>query len=439
MRFLFERQQLADGRFPRNSLVNGKQAPDTGGDQLDETAYPILMAYQAGLKNDGDLWSDHIRKAADFVVAHGPSFGSERWEEQGGYSPSTIAAEIAGLVAAGRIADVNGDHARARVYRATADHFQRSIKGWTVTTTGPYATGRYFIRLAKNGDPNEAVTYNLGNGGPDADQRAVIDAGFLELTRLGILPADDADVQRSLPVVDDVIRRDTDSGPGFYRYGTATPGTEDGYGDCYEPDATNCSPTGKPWPTGGNGSGHVWPVLSGERAEQHLQTGDAATAARLLLGMQRFASGIGLVPEQAWEDPDLPASPFGTAPETASIGFENGGAAGSASPADLGAGPAGATHPEPRTVAAGRAAADRPRALPADPATRRARRPERPGRRRHGGHRDGRRHGDHDARGDGRRRLHRHRRRRRHHRGHGPRRRRRRLLGHACPRRSAPR
>ena len=112
VRFLFERQQLADGRFPRNSLVNGKQAPDTGGDQLDESAYPILMAYQAGLKNDGDLWSDHIRKAADFVVAHGPSFGSERWEEQGGYSPSTIAAEIAGLVAAGRIADVNGDHAR---------------------------------------------------------------------------------------------------------------------------------------------------------------------------------------------------------------------------------------------------------------------------------------------------------------------------------------
>ena len=155
-------------------------------------------------------------------MAHGPSFGSERWEEQGGYSPSTIAAEIAGLVAAGRIADVNGDHARARVYRATADHFQRSIKGWTVTTTGPYATGRYFIRLAKNGDPNEAVSYNLGNGGPSADQRAVVDAGFLELTRLGILPADDADVQRSLPVVDDIIRRDTDSGPGFYRYGTAT-------------------------------------------------------------------------------------------------------------------------------------------------------------------------------------------------------------------------
>ncbi len=220
VRFLFERQQLADGRFPRNSLVNGELAPDSGGDQLDETAYPILMAYQAGLQGDEALWSDHVRKAADFVVSHGPSFGSERWEEQGGYSPSTIAAEIAGLVAAGRIADANGDHAAARVYRATADHFQRSIKGWTVTTTGPYATGRYFIRLSKNGDPDEAISYNLGNGGPDADQRAVIDAGFLELTRLGILPANDADVRRSLPVVDATIRRDTASGPGFYRYGT---------------------------------------------------------------------------------------------------------------------------------------------------------------------------------------------------------------------------
>ena len=53
-RFLLERQQLADGRMPRNSLLNGKVAPDTGGDQLDETAFPILMAYQSGLSGDRD-------------------------------------------------------------------------------------------------------------------------------------------------------------------------------------------------------------------------------------------------------------------------------------------------------------------------------------------------------------------------------------------------
>ena len=52
-RFLFDRQQQADGRMPRNSLLNGKVAPDTGGDQLDETSYPILMAYLTGLGGDG--------------------------------------------------------------------------------------------------------------------------------------------------------------------------------------------------------------------------------------------------------------------------------------------------------------------------------------------------------------------------------------------------
>ena len=99
--FLFERQQLPDGSMPRNSLVNGKTAPDSFGTQLDETAYPILMADQLGL-TDASLYANHIKPAANFVAAHGPAFGVERWEEQGGYSPSTIAAEIAGLVAAAR-------------------------------------------------------------------------------------------------------------------------------------------------------------------------------------------------------------------------------------------------------------------------------------------------------------------------------------------------
>ncbi|MFC4907578.1 glucodextranase DOMON-like domain-containing protein [Actinomadura gamaensis] len=329
-RFLLERQQQPDGRMPRNSLLNGRTAPDTGGDQLDETAYPILMAYQAGLAGDASLWP-RVRAAADFVVAHGPSFGVERWEEQSGYSPSTIAAEIAGLVAAGNIADRHGDAARARLYRATADHFARSVKGWTVTTTGPYAP-RYFLRLSRNGDPNAAVSYNLGNGGPTEDQRRVVDAGFLELTRLGVLPARDPDVLASLGAVDKALKRTTPTGAGWYRYGTDTAGTEDGYGDCYEPDPTACEPTGRPWPPSNTGSGHLWPVLAGERAEQALQTGDSGAARDLLDAMRGMASGTGLVPEQAWEDPDVAASPYGTDPATASVGFRNGGPAGSASP-----------------------------------------------------------------------------------------------------------
>jgi glucoamylase len=331
VRWLFTRQQQPDGRFPRNSLLNGKKAPDSGGDQLDETAYPILMALQAGLDHDRTLYTDHIRAAADFVVAHGPSFGSERWEEQGGYSPSTIAAEIAGLVAAGVLADRNGDPARARVYRATADHFQRSVKGWTVTSDGPYG-GRYFLRLTKNGDPDSEYSYNLGNGSVDADQRAVVDAGFLELTRLGVLPANDPDVAASLGVVDRVIKRDTPAGPGWYRYGTSAPGSEDGYGDCFEPDPTNCGPTGAPWPSANSGSGHLWPVLAGERGEQAVQTGDRAGAAASLRAMRAQTGGTGLIPEQVWENPAVPASPYGADPRTASIGFTPGQSAGSVAP-----------------------------------------------------------------------------------------------------------
>ena len=314
--FLFEHQQQPDGSMRRNSLVNGKTAPDSFGTQLDEVAYPILMAHQLGL-TDATLYEQHIKPAANFVVARGPSFGSERWEEQSGFSPSTIAAEIAGLLAAADIADINGDAESARLWRAVADDYQRSIKGWTVTTNGSQSLDPYFIRLSKTGDPDAALTYNVGNGGPTLDQRDVIDAGFLELSRLGMFAAADPDFANSLGVVDATIKSDTDSGPGWHRY------NGDGYGD---------GVTGSPWAPSGRGTGHLWPALTAERAEQSLQTGDPATAAQLLDAMAQFSSGVGLIAEQSWEQPDLGASPFGTDPTMASIGFENGKPAGSASP-----------------------------------------------------------------------------------------------------------
>ncbi|MBV9800988.1 MAG: hypothetical protein JO039_23270 [Solirubrobacterales bacterium] len=333
--FLFDRQQQPDGSMPRNSLVNGKLAPDSFNTQLDECSYPILMAYLMGM-TDPTLYADHIKPAANFVVSHGPSFGPERWEEQSGYSPSTISAEIAGLLAAANLAEANHDPVSAREWRATADDYQRSIKGWTVTTNGPLANHPYFIRLSKTGDPNAAISYNLGNGGPTLDQRTVIDAGFLELARLGELPADDPDILESLPVVDRTIESQTPSGPGWHRY------NGDGYGDG--------ASDGHPWAPSDKGTGHVWPVLSSERGEQDLQTGHARAAAGLLSSMANFASGVGLIPEQDWELPNLAPSPYGTDPTVASIGFIDGKPAGSAAPltwsagsyvrlaADLGAG-----------------------------------------------------------------------------------------------------
>jgi glucoamylase len=330
--FLFDKQQLPSGAMPRNSLLNGKAAPDTGGLQLDETSYPILMAQESGLGSDTALWQDHIRPAADFLVANGPSDGVERWEEQTGYSPSTIAAEIAGLTAASAIAASHGDTARAHLYQATADDFQRNIKNWTVTTTGPDGPA-YFIRLSKTGDPNAAITYSLGNGGPTLDQRSVLDGGFQDLVRLGELPVTDPDIQASLAIYDKNISVATPSGTGYYRYGnSAADGSADGYGDCYQPSQDSCTTPGAPWPPTDSGTGHLWPVLSGERAESDLADGNASGAKSLLQAMISFSSGVGLVPEQAWEDPDLAASPYGSDPATASIGFTDGKAAGSASP-----------------------------------------------------------------------------------------------------------
>jgi glucoamylase len=338
VRFLFEKQQQPDGSMPRNSLVNGKLAPDSFGVQLDEVAYPILMARTVGL-TDKAFYTQHVKRAADYVVAHGPSFGNERWEEQSGFSPSTIAAEIAGLAAAGRIAEKNGDTAGARIYRATADYFQRTIKKWAVTTDGPLSPQPYFIRLSKDGDPNAATTYNLGNGGPTVDQRIVIDQGFLELPRLGVLRSSDPDVVRSLALVDAVIKKQVSTGTAFYRYGTPTPGTEDGYGDCHVADPTDCSVEGKPWAgvcdtQGQNkGSGHIWPVLAGERAEHEIAAGSGAAATGLWASMAGMTSGVGLIPEQVWENENLRATPYGTLPpECASIGFVNGKPAGSTSP-----------------------------------------------------------------------------------------------------------
>src|SRR3954463_13563237 len=152
-RFLFERQQLPDGSLPRNSLPNGKAAPDSFNTQLDECSYPLVLALAAGL-TDTAYYKAHIAPAANFVASHGPAFGPERWEEQSGFSQSTISAEIAGLLAAAKIARVNGDDGSARVWRATADEFQRNLKRWTLTTNGPLLDQPYFIRLSKTGDPN---------------------------------------------------------------------------------------------------------------------------------------------------------------------------------------------------------------------------------------------------------------------------------------------
>src|SRR5260370_571553 len=181
-----------------------------------------------------------------------------------------------------------------------------------------HATQPPLIRMAKTGDPTPATSDTVGKGCLTLDQRSVIERVFRGLVPLGLVPANNPAVTESLPVVDATIKTNTPSGPGWHRY------NGDGYGDG--------AADGHPWAPTGRGSGHVWPLLTQERGEYALASGDAATALSFLDTLRQFGSGVGLIPEQDWELPNLAASPFGTDPTVASIGLVDGQAAGSAAP-----------------------------------------------------------------------------------------------------------
>ena len=292
--FLFDVQQKPDGSFPQNSDVTG--TPVWTGLQLDEVADPIVLAYQLHRTGSAD-WA-HVKKAADFLVncaqdGHvAPWTPQERWENQSGYSPATIASEIAGLVCAASIAAHNGDAASAHLYRQTADAWQAHVKGWTATSTGPYSPKRYFLRLSKDGDPDAGTTYSIGDSGPSAaDQRTVVDPSFLELVRLGVLPASDRVVRTSLHVVDDQLSYRTAHGRYWHR------ASFDGYGEQAD---------GGPWILGSAPDSFVthgrgWPLLNGERGEYDLAAGKHAAANTQLGTLAASANRGYLLPEQVWD------------------------------------------------------------------------------------------------------------------------------------------
>src|SRR6185436_21157624 len=142
--YLFTVQQKEDGSFPQITWIDGRPIGDAV--QLDEVSYPLIMAYQLG-RTDRETYYRYIKRSADYLVKTGPATQQERWEEKAGYSPATIAAEIAGLVCAAEIAKWNGDEASARQYLETADDWTRKVESWTATTNGSYLNGNYYLRL----------------------------------------------------------------------------------------------------------------------------------------------------------------------------------------------------------------------------------------------------------------------------------------------------
>jgi glucoamylase len=299
--YLFFRQQKPDGSFPQNSLVDG--TPHWGNLQLDEVAFPIVLAWQLG-RTDAALYRDHIKKAADFLVSFpdAPFSPQERWENQSGYSPGTIASEIAGLVCAADIARRNGDAASADRYLRTADDWQKRVDGWTATTNGPYAPRPYYLRLTKDGRPNSGTTYNIGDSGPTVDQRKVVDPSFLELVRLGVKNANDPVVKNTIGVVDQQLAAGDATGRYFWHRFNF-----DGYGEKKDGSQWDIGFPPNPTEVWENNVtiGRNWPIFGGERGEYALLAGDRTEASRRLGDMARAANDGEMLPEQVWA-PDFP-------------------------------------------------------------------------------------------------------------------------------------
>ena len=169
-----------------------------------------------------------------------------------------------------------------------------------MTTEGTLVPGicRHYIRInpadvahCADEDPN-CGTLILLNQPPGArfqfPAKEIVDAGFLELVRYGIRSADDPIVEDSLHVVDAVLKVDTPFGPCWRRY------NHDGYGQ--RPDGGAF----KYW-----GTGRGWPLLTGERG--HYEVARGRDAGPYLHALEKFSQGIGLIPEQIWDTPDLPS------------------------------------------------------------------------------------------------------------------------------------
>jgi glucoamylase len=293
--FLWNSQYESTGQtFPRYSPVGGSTDGELGCcEQLDQDGFAILLAWMTGLTDAGTYAK--INAVANHIASVGPNT-TERWEEQYLKSPSSIAAEIAGLVAAADIARQNGDTASAATWESTADAWRGSLRGWTFTTDGFWDSQNYFIRGEEPSatSPNDGTTMCTAVNGEDCYfEHDVTDGGFLDLVRLGVRLPSDADVAASLPATntafDDNSAVEVTLANGdmyFHRY------PHDHYGES--------SADGSGWQESNLANkGRLWPVLSGERGEYELANGASATL--FLQSMSDAVNDGYFIPEQVWD------------------------------------------------------------------------------------------------------------------------------------------
>ncbi len=294
----------ATGRFPQNAFVSGVPYRDVV--QMDEQAMPIILAYRLGPTVYNPLWPQ-IKQIANFIVGNGPWTQEERWEETSGYSPSTIAAEIAGLVDAAQIALENGDADDAGTWLNAADYWQQNVTSWTYTTQGCPNTATFcnntstYIRIntspAQGGplpagwnptaNPNPNMVIGINNNGGAHRAIDIVDGGFLELVRMGVKPPNDPTIAVSLATYDNVIGETVGANvTGWFRYNF------DGYGETND---------GGPFQNNVPGRGRLWPIFDAERGNYAIAaSGSGAAGAPYLSALKMLSTQQGFISEQVF-------------------------------------------------------------------------------------------------------------------------------------------
>lgn len=303
LRYL-EVTQESDGRWAQNLWLDGR--PYWGGMQMDETAFPILLVDVMRRESPfvlGDLqrWWTMVRRAVSFIILNGPVTQQDRWEEDAGYSPFTLAVEVSALLAAADLADAVAQPDVATHLRETADCWNENIERWIYAKGGDldrqFGVEGHYVRIAPPdadcaASPLEGFVpiKNRPPGENTSRAEHLISPDALALVRFGLRAPDDPKILNTIKVIDGMLKVNLPQGPCWYRY------NGDGYGEHAD---------GSPFD--GTGIGRAWPLLAGERAHYEIAAGHLQVAEELLKVMELTTLGGHLIPEQAWDTTDIPS------------------------------------------------------------------------------------------------------------------------------------
>jgi glucoamylase len=286
--------QSADGHWNQNQWLSGKG--HWMGVQLDETAFPVLLA--AALEERAALSGTRVDgmvcRALGFLVRQGPVSDQDRWEEDAGLNTFTLAACIAALVAGARFL---AEDAR-ELALSVADYWNAQLEEWTsvcdTALARLYAVPGYYVRVAPSVAltedrcrPDSVLPIRNLQVDPGLTVSAQVALDFLQLVRFGLRRAQDPLIMGTVKVADALLKVDTPSGPCWHRY------NEDGYGEHDDGSAYD-----------GTGRGRAWPLLTGERGHYELCAGREVLP--YLQTMTRTASAGGMLPEQVWDTAPIP-------------------------------------------------------------------------------------------------------------------------------------